>query len=101
MKTQEIKRDTTGEKDEPKQLMRDRRITTTVVKEQTDMKTATQHRPVNIKDGVTPEKKHMMKIEKGAADMTQAEDMKHPARPQSGTAFIGSDYRMNKKKEHK
>ena len=32
MKTQEIKRDTTGEKDGHKQLMRDRGITTTVVK---------------------------------------------------------------------
>ena len=64
------------------------------------MKTATQHRPVNIKDGVTPEKEHMMKIEKGAADMTQAENMKHPAHPQSGTAFIGSvcHLQMNKKK---
>ena len=98
MKTQEIKRDTTEEKDGHKQLMRDRGMTTTVVKEHTDMKTATQHRPVNMKDGVTPEKEHMMKIEKGAADMTQAEDMKHPAHPQSGTAFIGSDYQMNKKR---
>ena len=70
-------------------------ITTTVVKEHADMKTATQHQPMNIKDGVTPEKELMMKVEKGGADMTQAEDIKHPAHPHNRTAVIGSDYRIN------
>ena len=55
------------------------------------MKTAT-HQPMNIRDGANPRKEHMMKVEKGAADTTQAEDMNHPAHPHSGTAYTGSDY---------
>ena len=83
MKMQKTKRDTTGEKDG---LMKDRGTTTTVEKEHTDMKTAT-HQPMKIRDGANPRKEHMMTVKKGAADMTQAEDMNHPTHPHSGIVY--------------